>query len=202
VRPEKQFVALSEQRKVMVKCIFILLVSFFAVPFAYAGATSPGDYYVVSEKLNVRLAPNKRGKITNTLYKRQKVEVFEIRDSWARVSRYYDGTVEGLSGDVARWVFSKHLSTKRPAEEKVSVNSPIAKAIKSSDDFAKHQQVFESVSEKLVNSGKCKLSDFQDIGGWLRSTAHKPKPVYFTYCGGMSKNNRIYVNTLTGKTFR
>lgn len=40
------------------------------------------------------------------------------------MSRYYDGGVEGLSGDVARWVFTKYLSTNRPVEEKLAnVNS-------------------------------------------------------------------------------
>jgi hypothetical protein len=149
------------------------------------------------------LAPNKSGKITNTLYKRQKVKVFEIKDGWARISRFYDGGVEGLSGNVARWVFAKYLSVNRPEEEKVAnLNSPVAKAIKSSDDFSKYQSVFVSASEKFIKSGKCRLADFKEMGGWWRSTNHKPKPVYFTYCGGMTKSNRIYLNAATGKTFR
>lgn len=161
------------------------------------------EYYVASEKVNVRLAPNKTGKITNTLYKRQKVEVFQVKDGWARISQYYDGSVEGLSEDVARWVFAKHLSTNRPAEEQeTNLNSPVAKAIKSSDDFSKYQKLFVSASEKLIKSGNCSLGDFTEMGGWWRSTKHKPKPVYFTYCGGMTISNRIYLDTVTGKTFR
>ena len=180
--------------------IFLVL---FAIAFAHAGATSPGDYYVTSNKLNVRLAPNKQGKVTNTLYKREKVEVFEVKDSWARISRYYDGGIEGMSGSVARWVFAKYLSSNRPAEEKVANrNSSVAKAIKSSDDFSKHQGVFVSVSEQLIKAGKCSLGDFKEMGGWWRSTNHKPKPIYFTYCGGMTKSNRIYLNASNGKTFR
>ena len=161
------------------------------------------DYYVTSEKLNVRLAPNKTGKITNTLYMRQKVEVFQVKDGWARISRYYDGGIEGLSGDVARWVFAKYLSTNRPAEEQeTNLNSPVAKAIKSTDDFSKYQKLFVSASEELIKSGNCSLGDFTEMGGWWRSTNHKPKPVYFTYCGGMTISNRIYLDTVTGKTFR
>ena len=185
------------------KYILALLITFSLASGTYAGATSLGDYYVSSGKLNVRLDANKNGKITNTLYKRQKVEVFEIKDGWARISRYYDGVAEGVSGNVARWVFAKHLSSSRPAEEKVSnANSPVAKAIKSSDDFSKYQNVFVPAAEKLINNGSCTLADFKEMGGWWRSSNHKPKPVYFMYCGGMTKNNRIYLNAATGVTFK
>lgn len=187
----------------MKKFTLAIFIAFFTILFAHAEAISPGDYYVTSNKLNVRLEPDKTGKITNTLYKRQKVEVFQVKDGWARISRYYDGGVEGVSGEVARWVFAKYLSTNRPAEEQVSnLNSPVAKAIKSSDDFLKYQSVFVSASEKLIKYGKCSLGDFKEIGGWWRSTNHKPKPVYFTYCGGMTKSNRIYLNAANGSTFK
>ncbi len=183
------------------KYTLIILVVFFTASTSYAAATSPGNYYVTSEKLNVRLAANKKGKTTNTLYKRQKVEVFEVKDGWARISRYYGGAVEGASGSVARWVFAKYLSTTPPTEEKTkNINSPVARAVKSSDDFSKYKSIFISASEKLINSGKCRLGDFKEMGGWMRSTNHKPKPVYFTYCGGMRKSNRVYLNTATGKT--
>ncbi len=185
------------------KHIFVILITYFTVSAVYAGTTMPGDYYVTSETLNVRLAESRNGKITNTLYKRQKVEVFEVKEGWARISQYYNGAVEGLSGDVARWVFAEYLSASRPSEEKiVSNNSPVANAIKTSDDFSKYQSVFISASEKLINNGNCRLSDFEEMGGWMRSSNHKPKSVYFTYCGGMTKSNRIYLNTTTGKTFK
>ncbi len=76
-----------------------------------------GDYYVSSEKLNVRLDASRGGLITNTLYKHQKVKVFEFKNGWARISDYYDGTIEGLSGNVARWVYANHLSSDRPTQD-------------------------------------------------------------------------------------
>jgi len=187
----------------MKKLTLAICFAFLTITFAHAETTFPGDYYVTSDKLNIRLAPNKNGKVTNTLYKRQKVEVFEVKDGWARITHYYDGSVEGLSGEVARWVFAEYLSANRPAEEKVTnLNSPVARAIKSSDDFSKYQSVFVSASDQLIKSGKCSLGDFKEMGGWWRSTNHKPKPVYFTYCGGMTRSNRIYLDAATGKTFR
>lgn len=187
----------------MKKITLAIFLAFFTFSFAHADAISPGDFYVSSGKLNVRLAPNKTGKITNTLYQRQKVEVFEIKDGWARISRHYDGAAEGLSGNVSQWVFAKYLSANRAAEERTpNSNSPVAKAIKSSEDFSKYQSVFVSASDKLINSGKCTLGDFRQMGGWMRSSNHKPKPVYFTYCGGMAEGIRIYLDAVTGKTFQ
>ena len=80
----------------MIKIVWVFLIATFTISLVFANATLPGDYYVISSKLNVRLSANKTGKITNTLYKRQKVEVFELQNGWARVSQYYDGAVEGL----------------------------------------------------------------------------------------------------------
>ena len=80
-------------------------------------ASSRGVYYVTSNALNVRLAPNVNGKKTNTLYKRQKLDVYEVKNGWSRISSYYDGAVEGENGRVARWVFNKYLSKTMPKEE-------------------------------------------------------------------------------------
>jgi uncharacterized protein YgiM (DUF1202 family) len=169
---------------------------------AFAGARSPGGYVVTANSLNVRLAANETGKVTDKLFQQEKVEVFEVRNGWARVSEYYDEDVSGISTKVARWVFATHLSAQRPANMKVIASAPIVEAIKSSDDLVMHQDTFVWVSDKLVKAGECKLSDFEDIGGWWRSVDHKPRPVYYTYCGGAVNNHRVYVNTATGETFR
>lgn len=165
------------------------------------------DYrYVTIERLNVRLLPNKRGKITNVLYKRYRVRVFEVTEKgWARVSRFYDGAVEGVSGQVARWVFGKYLSPIRPPENKVSdvyKDDKLVNALKISDDFSKYLKVFMEASKKLVASRRCTLKDFKKTGGWFRSVNYKPRVIYFTYCGGMHRRNRIYVDATTGKVFQ
>jgi len=194
----------------MTRVTLTLLIAVCAASTAFAQAMSPGAYVVSADTLNIRLAANTSAQIKGKLYRGQEVEVLEVSNGWARISRYYDGASEGLSGDVARWVFATHLSprpiTQPPAkprvEIKVDVNSPVYQAIESSDDLTLHQGIFVQVSEELVNAGECKLSDFRDIGGWWRSAAHKPEPVYYTYCGGASNEDRIYLNTDTGRTFR
>jgi hypothetical protein len=152
-------------------------------------------YYVISNKLNVRLGANKTSLITNILYKGQKLKVFEIKNGWARISHYYDGKVEGTSGNIARWVFTKYLSIRCPPKKKINITSSIINVLKSSDDFEKHQKVFISASENLIYSGRCTLKDFKNMGGWLKSNNdHR----YFTYCGKLRIENKIYLNTLTG----
>lgn len=163
-----------------------------------------GEHFVTASKLNVRLAPNNDGKITNVLDRGQRVEVFETKGNWARISEYYDGEVEQLSGEVARWVYGKYLSTeKHQTETLTNLGDPIFAAISSSDDFEAHQDVFVSASKTLINNGRCQLSDFQEVGGWVKSVInHKLEPVYLTYCGGMTNDNRIYLNVENGETFK
>ncbi len=164
---------------------------------------SLGQYYVSSETLDVRLAPNDGARVTNTLYEKQKVDVLEIKDGWGRISRYYDGTIEGEEGVVARWVLMSRL-TGRPISIQQSSNqepSRLELAIRSSDNFTTYRNAFINASRKLLDEGKCDLGDFQEMGGWVRSSNYKPKPVFFTYCGGMSKENRIYLNAKTGQLF-
>jgi len=163
---------------------------------------SPGLFIVTTGTLNVRLAANASGSVAGKLRRGQEVEVLEFDKDWARISEYYDGQTEGLSGRVARWVFAAHLATSPSVPKDIDVNSPVAQAIEASDDLDRHQHTFVRVSQKLVDSGECDISEFIDIGGWWRSAAHKPRPIYYTYCGGATNSHRIYVDTSTGQTFR
>lgn len=168
----------------------------------FGAATAPGDYYVMADQVEERLGPSPKAKSTNTLYKRQKVTVLEVQSGWARVSKYYDGQVEGTKGQVARWVRGSDLSPRRPADEKVAgVDTPLGRALKDSDNFAKHHAMFLRASQKLLDSRMCKLEDFRDNGGWMKSTNHAGS-VYFAYCGGMTRSNRLYLDAATGLTFR
>ena len=78
--------------------------------------SSSTTLYASASALNVRLAPRADGELTNRIYRQSSVQVYEHRDGWARISKYYDGDVEGLSGQVARWVSASYLSKKRPAD--------------------------------------------------------------------------------------
>lgn len=186
----------------MTKVLITLSLLLCVVSSAFAEATAPGRYVVTATTLNVRLAADTSGKLVGKLNQANKVEVLEVRDGWARISEYYDGETEGLSGRVAKWVFAAHLASKIPPRNKVRVNSAVFEAISASEDLEQHRDTFAQASQRLINSGQCKLSDFRDIGGWWRSASHNPEPVYYTYCGGAGNNDRIYVDTTTGETFK
>jgi len=76
-------------------------------------------------------------------------------------------------------------------------------AIASSDDFQKYEDRFVNSTLLLVNSGTCNLGELQEQGGWYKSVInHKNQLVYFIYCGGLHRDNRIYLNIESGNTFR
>ena len=74
--------------------------------------SSSKKYCVVNNKLYVRLRPNKNGKITNSIYKGQIIYVLERKNGYVRISNYYDGNIEGISGKVARWVYEGGIAKK------------------------------------------------------------------------------------------
>ena len=179
-----------------------LLLIFCVAESASGAADGPGQYFVSADSLKERLGPSTDASVTNTIYKGQAVEVLEVKDGWARVSKYYDGAAEGKSGQVARWVSAQYLGRERPAPIAAAADNKLEQAIKGSDDFAKFRVGFVNGSQELINSRRCTLADFAEMGGWMRSTNHKPKPVYFTYCGGMTLANKVYLNAQTGEIFK
>jgi len=193
------------------KYIFVILITILMAQTVYAEtATKPGNYSVVSKGLNVRLAASGEGELTGTLLQNDKVTVFEFQNGWARISDYK--SEDGLSGNVARWVFAKFL-IPTPPEKTAKLNqttkektptskSPFLTAIESSDDFSKYKDRFISTAEALIADKSCTLKEFEEMGGWWRSPNDIPEPVYFLYCGGMDPQNRIFLNAETGTTFR
>lgn len=181
-----------------------------AVGLVVFGAAQPrdklvGKAYVIANRLKVRLSPSASGKITNRLDRGERVDVLEVRNGWARISRFYDGHVEGESGSVARWVAAVYLSKRKPnparsAGRGGASSSPLERALRSSDDYGRHRSRFLAASRRLISQGRCSVSDFAQMGGWIRSTSKRS--TYFTYCGGMRRINRIYLDVTNDRIFR
>ena len=101
---------------VFVFCLAIIVTSAARV------SSQPTNYYVNADNLNVRLCPDPTCPVTNRIYRRQQVEVYENNDGWARISEYYDADVEraefpNLRGElVARWVWDEYLAKTQPSE--------------------------------------------------------------------------------------
>jgi hypothetical protein len=66
--------------------------------------------------------------------------------------------------------------------------------VKGSDDYNLYKKIFASSAKKLIKSGKCDANDFAEMGGWIKSSNYLVKPIYFTYCGGMRNENKLYLN--------
>jgi len=166
-----------------VRYLFLLSAMCFFVPnVGFADATEGGSYYVTAPTVNVRLAPNANAKITNRLYRQNRVDVLELRDGWARISRYYDGRVEGLSGDVARWVSASHLSQHRPPDL-AQPNLPDDPRIGGIPEVGESGLTESDVlilhrgAKLLLDSGRCKRIEYGD------KSVSKPN-TYYVNCGG------------------
>lgn len=162
----------------------VVVVALALAGSAFAQAAKPGTYYVKEVALEERLAPSANGSITNRIYRKQKVEVFEIKDGWARVSKYYDGAVEGNTSQVARWVLASGLSSSQPAElpqPPIQSDSRIAKdAIPKVGQQGLNEQdvrILYKGALKFLNSGKCSRVEYGDKSTSKANT-------YFVNCGG------------------
>jgi len=87
-------------------------------------------------------------------------------------------------------------------KEAADALAKIEAVLKDSDDFSSHKEIMLKLSQQLIEQGKCTLADFEDMGGWVQSFKHKPKPVYFTYCGDINEDSRIYLDAENQSLFK
>lgn len=188
--------------------------------------TSQGDgayeqYWAMTERLDRRTCAARTCGVVGQLMFRESAHVYEVANGWARVTDPYDGScANGRSeyvdrgaaecseangftdGRFAEWVELSGLSTERPADPAQSAAADEA-LVAQSDDFARHRRAFATAAAQLINEGRCTRADFEEMGGWMKSVnQYRDQPVYFTYCGGMTNANKIYLDAATGRIFR
>jgi hypothetical protein len=149
------------------------------------------------------------------------VKVYEIKDGWARITDYYDAScVNGISeyvdsgpkecvpsngivdGKFAEWASVKLLSATRPADPAAGAEGDY-ELVKNSDDYAKYKDVFAKTARKLIDAKTCTPREFRENSGWMKSTTtYANRPVYFTYCGGLTVANRLYLDASNGTVFK
>lgn len=144
------------------------------------------DWYVTDNTLSVYLEPKNSAKITNKLYKSQKVSVYQMSEGWARISEYYDGDVEGISGKVARWVEIRGLSKLKPNTNSniiMSTNSRISKdaipAVGENGLTEDDVQIITKGALKYLNNGICDKIEYGD-------KSINKKNTYYINCGGQN----------------
>lgn len=196
----------------IILCLVLMMISLSAMPSE--------DYWNTADSLNRRTCPSGECGVVGKLFFREKATVKEIKNGWARISKYYNAScVNGQSefvdsgnracdkkngivkGKFAEWVSLKYLSKTRPPDP-VSAATGIAALVSASDGFRRHRDAFVKATGMLIKQGRCTASDFKEMGGWLKSTNHKKSTVYFTYCGGFRNDNRIYLDVSDGRVFK
>jgi len=157
------------------------------------------EFYVLDIKLEVVEQPEIDGLITGYLYKGEKVEVLEKQGDWARISDYI--VLKEGGPQIAEWVAMSGLSNDEVVisnnENKDILDSYLVK----SDDLKLYQEKFRNSVAKLISEGECEPSDFEELGGWIRSVRYSERDVYFIYCGGLSLENKIYLDVNTNEIF-
>lgn len=185
-----------------------------------ASALAESKLWVTSDRLERRTCPSEECGSVGQLMFREGVTVFEVNGIWSRISKPYSASCNSfgnsqyvkrgnkactqangiVDGDFAEWVLSKQLSSERPADPSEGASGD-AELVKDSDDFRLHQAQFATAARKLIDARICTVGDFLEMGGWMKSTSQGPN-AYFTYCGGMTNSNKVYLDVGTGKTTR
>ena len=181
---------------------------------------SSNKHWVTSDRLNRRTCPSTDCGIVGQFFFREGTDVFEDKDGWARVSRYYDASCANgrseyvdsedsrcdpengiVDGKFAEWVFADFLSEDRPPDPAADATG-LEVLVAGSDDFQKYRGAFAQAAQSLISSGQCREADFRKWDGWMKSVNDRSQPIYFIYCGGSKVSNRLYLNTETGEVFR
>lgn len=176
--------------------------------------------WVTTQYADRHTCPSAKCGVVGRMFFSEGTKVHETRDGWARVSSVYDASCEGgrsryvdkgtadctgengiVNGRFAEWVRSDQLSSSRPADPAASAASDES-LVADSDDFREHRRAFTKAAAELIAKGQCSAADFKEIGGWAKSSNHRDTPVYFTYCGGMTLENRIYLDAASGRIFQ
>lgn len=179
-----------------------------------------GRMWVTSQYLDRHTCASESCGIVGRLFFREAADVLEIDGDWARITDAYDAScVNGISeyvdsgdanctdengitdGKFAEWVLVENLAVDRPADP-AETAAEDERMVAQSDDFAQYRDAFTTAARTLINDGRCTAAEFEEMGGWVKSSNDRDRPVYFTYCGGMTTANRIYLNAETGEIYR
>lgn len=184
-----------------------------------AGTAVPSKLWVTSERLARYTCPSEYCGVVGKLHFREAAEVLEESNGWVRITKVYNAACENgesayvdegnskceagngiVDGKFAEWVKRANLSETRP-DDPAETASADESLVAQSDDFGRYRQSFAKIAARLIEEGRCTPDDFKEMGGFMKSVSqHKNEPVYFTYCGGMTSANKVYVNAQTGET--
>lgn len=99
------------------------LIILMALATSAVAEDGHGAYFVKADRTNVRLCPAITCPTANSFDRGQAVQVFEIKQGWGRITKYYDASAERdefpqiTAETVANWVRIDLLSRTRPADD-------------------------------------------------------------------------------------
>ncbi|MDW6019076.1 SH3 domain-containing protein [Vibrio plantisponsor] len=157
------------------------------------------EFYVDVEKLGIREAASLDAFVQRYLYKGEKVRLLEKKNGWGRVSAYF--VYEQGGPEIAEWIPLDGLVEQAPVITVEERKKTIQGYIAASDDLLQFEDMFLTTTDKLLNDGSCSPVDFEELGGWVKSTKYADRDVYFIYCGGLKLADKIYLDVRTGEVF-
>jgi hypothetical protein len=160
-------------------------------------ALAAEKFFVSSISADERLCPAEDCPSTNKVYRGQQVDVFEVNNGWARVSKFYDSAVERdefpqiTDAKVARWISAELLSGSKPQpvptpafdsrlmDARIQGMPDIGDGGLTEADIAK---IREKAAE-LLESGQCQEIDMGDKSisgrGYYVHCADEPRNRFF-----------------------
>lgn len=157
------------------------------------------EFYVDAEKLGIREAASLDAFVQRYLYKGEKVRLLEKKNGWGRVSAYF--VYEQGGPEIAEWIPLDGLVEQAPVITVEERKKTIQDYIAASDDLVQFEDMFLTTTDKLLKDGSCSPVDFEELGGWVKSTKYADRDVYFIYCGGLKLADKIYLDVRTGEVF-
>ncbi|MFA0442018.1 hypothetical protein AB4560_19090 [Vibrio sp. 10N.222.51.C12] len=157
------------------------------------------DHYFVSElSVAIMLQPDDDALKDGTAFYGEELRVMEHAQEWIRIAPIYQ--LEEDQKEVSQWVKIEGLSTEPVVLTGPRWQAILSDTIANSDDYNRYQERFFSATTSLIENKRCRLSDFIEVDGWIKSINH-PNNIYFSYCGGLDVANKVYLNVSTGEIF-
>ncbi len=103
--------------------------------------------------------------------------------------------------EIAEWIPLDGLVEEAPIITPEERRKTIQGYIARSDSYIEFEDMFLNTTDKLLKEGTCSPIDFEELGGWVKSTKYNDRDVYFVYCGGLKLADKIYLDVRTGEVF-
>ena len=212
----------KQSRQVYAGIIAALVVTLgIAISAGNEASVSDTDAWVTADRLDRRTCPQPSCGSVGVQFRGDGVTIYERSNGWARITGPYNASCfNGVSeyvdsgndaceeangivdGRFAEWVSAQYLSSERPPDPAAGATGDYA-LVSGSDDYATYKDAFAKAASGLIANGSCSRADFEEMGGWWKSSLRGAgEPVYFTYCGGFTIADRLYLNASTGEVFR